>query len=247
MLGKTIGAFESDIPRPSSNASRSWMNGTVTIAGWGQPHDALRMVAPDAMHIDYASTAGIEQAFAVIAQQAREAHTVIGWSQGGQLAVRAIAQGLIAPERLVLIAAPFQFVENDSLKLGMNRDAFKQFRDSFQTNSRRALRKFSALVSYGDARRDEVAALLGEPNPDCDWLPWLDELSHFSAQSLDFSGFPPTMLLHGLRDVVVHPDQSRAYAERIPDAALELWPQAAHAPHLHDLERFKHWLSGQAA
>jgi pimeloyl-ACP methyl ester carboxylesterase len=54
------------------------------------------------------------------------------------------------------------------------------------------------------------------------------------------------MLLHGLRDAVVHPDQSRAYAERIPHATLEFWPQAAHAPHLHDLEQFQQWMARHA-
>jgi pimeloyl-[acyl-carrier protein] methyl ester esterase len=223
------------------------MSGTITLAGWGAPYDALKAVAPDALHIDYAAADSVEQFFSTIAREARGAHTIVGWSLGGQLAARAVARRLISPKRLVLIAAPFQFVETDAHPLGMQRDAFALFRNQFQSNPGRALRKFSALVSYGDSRREEVARRVGEPGASRNWLLWLDELSHFSAEPLDFSRFPPTMLLHGLRDVVVHPDQSRAYAERIPNATLELWPQAAHAPHWHDFERFQQWICRHAA
>lgn len=223
------------------------MPGVVTLSGWGQPHDALRAVLPEAIHLDYAGSRDVEQAMSMLAREAAAAHTVVGWSLGGQLAVRAIARQVIAPRLLVLIAAPFQFVERDTSPVGMDRVAFAQFREQYRANPRRALRKFSALVSYGDARREAVTARLGEPDGRCDWLAWLEELANFSAQSLDFSGFPPTILLHGQQDAVVHAEQSRAYAERLPRATLELWPHAAHAPHLHDVERFQQWMAEHAA
>lgn len=223
------------------------MSRVVTLAGWGQPCDALQAAAPDAVHLDYASAQSIEQAMSLLAEKAGAADTVVGWSLGGQLAVCAIARHVIAPRQLVLIAAPFQFVARDSLPLGMERGTFSQYYEQYRANPRRALKKFVALVAHGDSRREEVSALLGEPSQRCDWLPWLDALAGFSAHSLDFSGFPPTILLHGLQDAVVHPDQSRAYADRIPRATLELWPHAAHAPHLHDIERFKTWMAEYAA
>ncbi len=223
------------------------MSGVVALSGWGQPHDALRVVLPGAVHLDYSEAQDVERAMAMLVREAASAHTVVGWSLGGQLAVRAVANKVIAPRLLVLIAAPFQFVEQDTLPLGMDRSAFAQFCEQYQANPKRALRKFSALVTYGDANRDEVTARLGEPNSSVDWLAWLEELANFSAEPLDFSGFPPTILLHGLQDAVVSADQSRAYADRIPQATLELWPHAAHAPHLHDVERFRQWMAGHDA
>lgn len=218
------------------------MAGTVTLSGWGQPHDALHVIAPDAQHVDYAQYHSVEEALAAIPQ----ADTVIGWSLGGQLAVRAVAAGLIKPKKLVLIAAPFQFVKTDMQSLGMGRDTYFKFYDNFARNALRTLHKAWELVHLGDTmshyirdhmeQHDKHMVLAGN------WLRWLELLDGYSCEGLDFSRFPQTLLIHGEKDMVVDVAQSRHFASVLPRAELKLLPDAGHAPHWHDTDTIKQWI-----
>ena len=96
---------------------------TLALSGWGQPYDALKELLPDAKHMDYARYDTPEAALSAMADTAMGYKRIVGWSLGGQLAVRAIAAGLVMPEKLVLIATPFQFVEMGKHSLGMRRDS----------------------------------------------------------------------------------------------------------------------------
>ncbi len=214
----------------------------VTLSGWGQPHDSLNIIAPNAHHFDYSHYANAPEIFENLARVAADADLVIGWSLGGQLAARAIAQGLIKPRKLALIAAPYQFVKSPALPLGMRRDLFDQFRDNLATDPERTLKRAWALVAMDDAREAEVAALIRQSAakmPPRDWLKWLDELSLFSCHGLDLSKLPPTLLVQGGRDRVVFAEQAQAWAKALPDARLELWEAAGHAPHLHHPKALK--------
>ena len=88
---------------------------TLTLSGWGQPFDTLSHLAPGAHAVDYAHAANASEALRMIASQGGDAELVIGWSLGGQLAARAVAEGLLSPRLLVLIAAPFQFVGGSAM------------------------------------------------------------------------------------------------------------------------------------
>lgn len=217
----------------------------ITLSGWGQPHDSLRLALPEARHFDYSHHESPEHIFAALAEHARDADLVVGWSLGGQLLVRAAAAGIIRPKRMALIAAPYQFVESTLPGLGMKRSTFELFRSNLQTNMPRTLRKSWALVATADAKEEQVAQLLAELGvdmPSRDWLKWLDALSHFSCEALDLSCLPPTLLVHGMRDAVVGVNQSELFARKIPQATLELWHESAHAPHLHDPVRLRQLL-----
>lgn len=217
---------------------------TVTLAGWGQPYDALNHLAPDAIAIDYAHAANASEAMRMIAAEAKDAERVIGWSLGGQLAVRAIAAKLLQPKQLVLIATPYQFVVD-----GIGRETFEKFFANYKTNPRRTLHKAWELLHYEDSQADYISDQLAEFDKDQvlakDWLRWLSLLGEFSCEALDFTGFPPTLLVHGKRDVVVPCAQSERMAARIAGAQLELWDECGHAPHLHDAQRLKKLIAGQ--
>lgn len=222
----------------------------ITLSGWGQPHDSLKLVLPRAHHFDYSPLESPQHIFDELREHAHDADLVVGWSLGGQLLVRAAAQGMIKPRRMALIAAPYQFVENTVPGFGMKRDLFEQFRSNLQNNSPRTLKKAWALVATGDTQEAQVAQLLlelGASMPSRDWLKWLDALSHFSCESLDLSLLPPTLLVHGAQDVVVLPNQSQRFAQRIPSSRLELWEDAGHAPHLHNSNRLRQLLEEHVA
>lgn len=207
----------------------------LALSGWGQPHDALEAVAPGARHVDYAGGT-LEQAMDTLAGYA-DARTVIGWSMGGMLAVRAVAAGVLRPERLVLIATPYQFARTPARALGMPQDVLAQYRENFVRSPERTLQKSYALIAHGDARAERVQPQLQAARarlPGHDWLYWLDVLAAGSAQGLDLQGFPPTVLVHGDRDAVIRLEQSEAFARALPQAALHVFEGCGHAPHWHD-------------
>lgn len=211
---------------------------TVTLAGWGQPYQALSHLVPGSVAIDYAHAANASEAIRMIAAAAKEAQRVIGWSLGGQLAVRAVAEGAIAPKQLVLIATPYQFVAD-----GWGRETFDKFYANYKTNPRRTLHKAWELIHYEDAKSDYIRDQFASFDKDAvlakDWLRWLALLNDYNCERLDFSGFPPTLLVHGMKDKVVESEQSKRMAARIKNATVDLWENCGHAPHLHDAERLR--------
>jgi pimeloyl-[acyl-carrier protein] methyl ester esterase len=215
----------------------------LALSGWGQPHDALADIAPDATHFDYANYTAIDAALAGIVQEAKRHDAIIGWSLGGQLAVRAIATGLMNPEKLILIGVPFQFVRSNGARIGMPRDQFDKFRDNYAKNAQKTLKKAWELIILGDNNPEYVKNRLEKYDKasvmDKNWLGWLDMLDGFSCNELDFSNFPSSLLLHGEKDSVVNHSQSLEFSRVIPQVKLISFSGAGHAPHLHDTETVK--------
>lgn len=208
----------------------------MTLSGWGQPHDSLASIAPEGTHVDYAHHR-LEDALAHIAQVGKDKQTVIGWSLGGQLAVRAIAAGLLRPQKLVLIAAPFQFVVSEEKKLGMKRDLYQKFRDNYARNPERTLSKAWELVLKDDAKHEPMRQQIAKHDPQTvlakDWLYWLDALEGFSCEGLSFDAFPPTLIIHGEKDAVVEHEQHAHFAQKLPVARVLSLSECGHAPHWH--------------
>jgi len=216
------------------------MPGILTISGWGQPHDALSVIAPDAMHVDFARHHSAHAAMADIAAHMSEPDIVVGWSLGGQLAVRAIAAGMLKPKKLVLIASPFQFVKRPELPIGMPPYLFEKFRDNYSKNPERTLAKAWELIAMDDTHADRVRSHIAQQDKQAvlskDWLRWLDLLEAFSCEDLHFADFPPTTLIHGDSDLVVYPEQSLRFSQSIPHAKLLSIFGCGHAPHWHDTQ-----------
>lgn len=207
---------------------------TVTLSGWGQPHDALTGLASASQAIDYSHASSPEEAIRMIAHLAKDADRIIGWSLGGQLATRAVAAGVIAPKQLVLIAVPYQFVGEGA----QGQETFKKFHGNYKANPKRTLDKAWELVHYEDTQSQFVSDQLALFDKDAvlkrDWLRWLEALEHYTCDGLDFSQFPRTLLVHGDKDKVVSFDQAQRFAAKIPQAKLHVWEGCGHAPHFHN-------------
>ena len=215
----------------------------LALSGWGQPHDALSDLAPNARHVDYARHSSAHAALLDIKAHNPEPDILLGWSLGGQLAVRSVADGLIRPRKLVLIATPFQFVKNPKLPLGMPRDVFDTFRDNYSNAPERTLRKAWELIALDDTQAGTVRSHLSKQDKQTvlakDWLQWLNILETFSCDGLHMADFPPTTLIHGEADLVVHHEQVLGFCERIPHAKLWSLAGCGHAPHWHDADLVK--------
>ncbi len=209
----------------------------LALTGWGHPHNALHSIAPEAKHLEYTHLSSLEDALTLLADAARDIHTVVGWSMGGQLAALAVARRIIAPKKLVLIAAPYHFVARRHASIGLKPDIYAQFMDNLQRKPERTFEKAYALVHHGDTRADAVKEALSishATRPAHNWEYWFSALKEVDFDTLDFGHFPRTHLLHGDADVVVHLSQSRQFAARIPRARVHVFKGCGHAPHWHD-------------
>lgn len=201
----------------------------VCLTGWQQRVDALREIAPDALHVDYRACASVEAAFALLPPAPRLA---IGWSLGGQMLLRAVAAGRMRPQRLILLATPVQFVADEVLPEAMDPGVFATFSTRYDATPERMMKAFQSLMIKGD----DAGGKRMEQDPPL-WPHgrfWLDELGRFSGLGLRMDGFPPTLIVHGKADGIVPFAQSERLALMLPGARLELWEGCAHAPHWHD-------------
>lgn len=212
----------------------------LALTGWGHPYDALKGVAPNARHLEYTHVASLDAALASLEQAAKNVHTVVGWSMGGQLAAYAIARKIIAPKKLVLIAAPYHFVALRGQSLGLKPDIYAQFAQNLKQKPERTFEKAYALVHHGDTRAAQVQHALADSHarrPSHDWEYWFGALKEVDFDTLDFSHFPKTHLVHGKADVVVDAKQSEYFAIRVPRAKVHLLDGCGHAPHWHDAKK----------
>lgn len=212
----------------------------LTLSGWAQPADALNAaLGLDAATFDYSDYPSPEASFAGLKPFADSEH-VIGWSTGGYLAVRAIAAGVLRPQKLTLIAAPYQFVSSDDFKHGMDPITYQQFYESYAKDPFRTRQRFHALTAKGDAESKRIASALTH-HSDVDnisrWLPWLEALNGSSLRSVNMANIPATRIIHGANDHVVSFAQGQALHTALPNATLERWEETGHAPHLRDKER----------
>lgn len=216
----------------------------LTLSGWTQPSDALaRGLSLHHAHVfdysDYPSAAASFEALRAFA----DVEEVVAWSMGAQLAIRAVAAGVLKPKHMTLLAAPYQFVSTEDFADGMDPLTYRQFRENYTANPVRTKSKFHALVAKGDVHARRVQGML-DHHPDVDntarWLPWLDDLGEHSLQGVDTSAMPPTLLIYGTEDAVVPVKQGEKMLEILPQATLSRWEGAAHAPHLHDATRVLH-------
>ena len=83
---------------------------TLLLSGWSQPVDALAHLVDDPIFFDYSDYPNADAAIAAL-KKLSPRHAV-AWSMGGQLLLRAMAAGALAPKHVTLIAAPMQFVSD---------------------------------------------------------------------------------------------------------------------------------------
>lgn len=224
---------------------------TLTLSGWTQPAGALAetLDLPGLHSLDYSDYATPEASFAAL-DAYRDAERVIGWSLGGQLALRAIAAGILRPAQLVLIATPYQFVSDTHFRGGMDPVTYRQFRENYATDTARTMGRFAALMGKGDAEGKRISATLvhhPEGHAVARWLPWLDQLGTDSMRHLDLTRMPPTLIVHGEGDAIAPVAQGEMLAAQIPHARLVRWEGTGHAPHLRDsmrlTEQIRHFIA----
>ncbi len=160
---------------------------------------------------------------------------IVGWSLGGQIALRLIASKILQPKFLVLLAPPFQMVKDDNISAGMSIETAKNFYQNFAISPLQTLQQFSVLSSLNDSNSKEMLKNLHiSTENQKNWLMWLGELYNFSCFQLDFSNIPTTIYFHGENDAIINIAQAKYFQERISDFYFYKMPNCGHAPHLNN-------------
>ncbi|MCB1760360.1 MAG: pimeloyl-ACP methyl ester esterase BioH [Gammaproteobacteria bacterium] len=161
----------------------------------------------------------------------------IGWSLGGQIALRA---ALLEPERirrLVMVCASPRFVRAADWPAAMPEATLRQFAESLQQDHQQTLARFLALQVQGDDQAREALRLLRQevkqrPSPQpaaleagLELLLSIDLRAHLELLSV------PSLWLLGARDALVPRALAGAlHSLQIPAAEVELIAGCAHAP-----------------
>lgn len=217
------------------------------LSGWGQKSDSLEFIFDDKLFdpffvssLDYSRFNDVNEFFAEVALSKINPEILVGWSLGGQLALRLIKKNICKPQLLILIAPPFQMVKDARIRSGMALKTFEEFRKNFADAPNETLKQFSILTAMNDRNAAEIAAGLDINDKNFVQLVyWLDELKRFSCFDFDFSNIPPTLYFHGAGDMIVHVSQADYFKERIKDFQLEIFEKCGHAPQLSDVKRMR--------
>lgn len=212
------------------------MTDTLCFSGWGQAHDSLKVIAPNATHVNYAQHRSLIDALAPFKGQ--HFKVGIGWSLGGQLLLRGIEEGHFKVDYLILLATPFKFVRDDNFRKAMRNTVFYDFKHAFSTDPEKTLRTFPTLICEGDVNKQDILTqITPSSHENHHWSEWLEHLETFSCYALDFIHTPPTLVIHGDSDSVVHPSQASLFLPFFPKHSIMMLENCGHAPHLHDTEQ----------
>lgn len=166
--------------------------------------------------------------------------TLCGWSLGAMLALHAAHRHPGKVARLVLIGATPSFVQRNGWPNGMAAEALVQFMQAVSTDPGNSLKRFIALFNRGDVNsraiaRDLTRALGRDALPAVSTLiAGLALLRDSDLRPLVAEVRQPTLLLHGALDPLMPLAAARWLADTMPQAHLEVLPEAAHAPFMSD-------------
>lgn len=170
--------------------------------------------------------------------------TVLGWSLGGQLALRWAALRPARVARLVLVCTSPRFVAAPDWPHAMTEATLRRFGDELAVAWKLTVQRFLALQVHGSEHGRAALAMLrhglfarGEPSREM-----LTEALAMLATADLRAGIAevaqPALVISGERDVLTPPGAGRWLAARLPNARFVGIDGAAHAPFLSHPDAF---------
>jgi pimeloyl-[acyl-carrier protein] methyl ester esterase len=171
----------------------------------------------------------------------------VGWSLGGMVTQRLASDATERVAKLVLISSSPCFVQRPDWPHAMRFGVLHLFAETLGQNYQATLKRFLALEVHGSDHAGEQLRRLrnlvfqhGEP----DAAALRDGLSILENEDLraELSRIHcPTLLMMGRRDSLVPVSAGTAIQALLPNAHLQVFPQAGHAPFLsHRREFIRH-------
>lgn len=209
------------------------------ISGFGQEPKTFKNVFSnkDTIALNYLETKNFEDLL-ISDLKAYDNDVVIGWSLGGQVAVRLIEKQILKPKLLILIATPFQYVQNETNKIGVMQSNFESFKNVLNFDSIEALKYLAYLSAGGDENSDDVILNMNNDKSNDNLINWFDQLKDFSCFDISFKNFPKTIYICGDSDAVIDCSQYKYFQERIENFELKVIKNCGHAPHFSHKEDF---------
>jgi len=164
--------------------------------------------------------------------------TVVGWSLGGQLALRWAQLHPAQIKKLVLVATTPCFVQQDGWSCAMAADTLQDFAASLLQNHALTLKRFLALQLRGSENERELlldlrARLYANGEPDIAALQGgLEILRDTDMRTQLLHVTQATLVIAGERDTLTPSAASEYLAQTLPNARLAKIQGAAHAPFL---------------
>jgi len=190
----------------------------------------------------------------IIAERVAEilpAHAdVIGWSWGGQVAMRIAIDQPDAVRRLILVGSTPCFVNKEEFMSqakwtsGIAPEVFEHFAESMDTDYHKTLTQFLTLQCMGDKSARLTVRLLRRkleerPAPTTQTLQRaLGILLETDLRSEIDRLRKPTLLIHGDRDTLVPVQAAHWMMQNLPAGYLRVISGASHAPFLSHQEQF---------
>lgn len=173
-----------------------------------------------------------------LAQQIPQDATLLGWSLGGQVAMRAALDHPHRIARLVLLASTPKFVASADWAGGMAPADLEDFATALQADPQATLLRFLSLQTRGmpgqkpllqQLRKTFLAAPAVSREALASGLAILRD-TDLRAELPRLK--QPTLILHGELDMLTPPAAGAWLAKALPAAQHVAFSRAAHAPHL---------------
>lgn len=173
-----------------------------------------------------------------LARQLPDGATLLGWSLGGQVAMRAALDHPDRISRLILLAATPRFVAADDWPHAMAMKDLNEFATALLTDIQATLLRFLSLQTRGMEGQKTMLqqlrqTMLAAPQPQQDTLSaGLGMLLTTDLREAVKQLRQPALVLHGALDTLSAPAAGAWLAAALPDARHVELPRASHAPHL---------------
>jgi pimeloyl-[acyl-carrier protein] methyl ester esterase len=173
-----------------------------------------------------------------LAQQLPDCATLLGWSLGGQVALRAALDHPDRIARLIMLAATPRFVAANCWPHAMAMRDLNDFGAALLADPRATLLRFLSLQTRGmEGQRSMLQQLrqtmLAAPPPhEAALLAGLEMLRTNDLRGTAGQLRQPALIVHGALDTLSAPAAGAWLAHALPDARHVELPRAAHAPHL---------------
>lgn len=173
-----------------------------------------------------------------LARQLPAGATLLGWSLGGQLALRAALDYPQTVARLVLLASTPRFVAGPDWPHGMEARELDGFAGALCADPGATLLRFLSLQTRGVEGQKALlqslrAALASTPAPTAASLDaGLTLLRETDLRAELGQVSQPVLVVHGGLDTLSPAEAGAHLAARLPTARLLELPRAGHAPHL---------------
>jgi pimeloyl-[acyl-carrier protein] methyl ester esterase len=173
-----------------------------------------------------------------LAQQLPDNATLLGWSLGGQVAMRAALDHPHKIARLILLASTPRFVAAEDWPRGVASDDLQAFGSALLADPQATLLRFLSLQTRGMPGQKTLQqqlrqTLLAAPAPRRDALAGgLAILRDTDLRDELPRLMQPALVLHGALDALTPPAAGTWLARVLPAAQHVELARAAHAPHL---------------